>query len=73
MIPEDIATPAEILATYTEILRHGKPSEQLKAGESLAKYLPMTELCDKPQNDQAVEDLIRMVEQMADKPLPPLA
>lgn len=72
MNPEEIATPAEILATYTDILRHGKPSEQLKAGENLAKYLPMTELAERPQNDQAILDLIDMVDQMTDKPLPPL-
>ena len=33
-----IATPAEVLATFTELLRGDKSAERLKAAEQLAKY-----------------------------------
>lgn len=68
----EIATPEEILSVYTTILRTGKPSEQLKAGESLAKYLPMDSLQPPRQDEQAVKDLVAMVEEMEKKGLPPL-
>ena len=34
----DIATPEEVLATFTQLMRSEKTSEQLKAAEQLAKY-----------------------------------
>ena len=34
----DIATPDEVLATFTELMRGEKSSERLKAAEQLAKY-----------------------------------
>ena len=34
----DIATPDEVLATFTELMRGDKSSERLKAAEQLAKY-----------------------------------
>ncbi len=36
--PPDIATPDEVLATFTELLRGDKSAERLKAAEQLAKY-----------------------------------
>ncbi|MBQ8556285.1 MAG: hypothetical protein IJ438_10505 [Clostridia bacterium] len=34
----DIATPDEVLETFTQLMRGEKTSEQLKAAEQLAKY-----------------------------------
>lgn len=34
----DIATPVEVLATFTELMRGEKSAERLKAAEQLAKY-----------------------------------
>ena len=34
----DIATPDEVLGTFTELLRGDKSAERLKAAEQLAKY-----------------------------------
>ena len=34
----DIATPDEVLATFTELKRGEKSAERLKAAEQLAKY-----------------------------------
>lgn len=34
----DIATPDEVLATFTELMRGEKSAEKLKAAEQLAKY-----------------------------------
>ena len=34
----DIATPDEVLATFTELMRGEKSTERLKAAEQLAKY-----------------------------------
>lgn len=34
----DIATPEEVLATFTELMRGEKSAERLKAAEQLAKY-----------------------------------
>lgn len=33
-----IATPEEVLATFTELMRGDKSAERLKAAEQLAKY-----------------------------------
>jgi len=37
-IGPDIATPDEVLETFTLLMRSEKTSEQLKAAEQLAKY-----------------------------------
>lgn len=34
----DIATPEEVLETFTQLLRSEKAAEQMKAAEQLAKY-----------------------------------
>lgn len=34
----EIAGKEEVLATYTQLLRGDKPSEQMKAADALAKY-----------------------------------
>lgn len=34
----EIATPEEVLATFTELMRGDKSAERLKAAEQLAKY-----------------------------------
>ena len=34
----DIATPEEVLATFTELMRGEKSAERLKSAEQLAKY-----------------------------------
>ena len=34
----EIATPDEVLATFTELMRGEKSAERLKAAEQLAKY-----------------------------------
>ena len=36
--PQAIATPEEVLATFTELMRGEKSTERLKAAEQLAKY-----------------------------------
>lgn len=36
--PADIASPDEVLATLTELMRGEKSAERLKAAEQLAKY-----------------------------------
>ncbi len=36
--PGGIATPDEVLATFTELMRGEKSAERLKAAEQLAKY-----------------------------------
>lgn len=36
--PSEIATPDEVLATFTELMRGEKSAERLKAAEQLAKY-----------------------------------
>jgi len=59
-----IATPAEILAVYTTILRTGKPSEQLKAGENLSKYLPMETLLRPEEDRKAEQDIVAMIERI---------
>ncbi len=34
----DVATPEEVLATFTELMRGDKSAERLKAAEQLARY-----------------------------------
>lgn len=55
----DIATPDEVLATFTELMRSDKPSERLKAAEQLAKYhslfSPKEEAADLTQAASAVD------------------
>ena len=56
----DIATPDEVLATFTELMRGEKSAERLKAAEQLAKYhslfAPKEEsAADMTEADNAVE------------------
>lgn len=55
----DIATPDEVLATFTELMRSDKAAERLKAAEQLAKYhslfSPKEEAADLTQAASAVE------------------
>lgn len=55
----DIATPDEVLATFTELMRGDKSAERLKAAEQLAKYhslfSPKEEAADLTQAASAVE------------------
>ena len=36
--PADVASPEEVLETFTAIMRSGKGNEQMKAAETLAKH-----------------------------------
>ena len=49
----DIATPEEVLATFTELMRSEKSSEKLKAAEQLAKYHSLFA----PKDNEAPPDL----------------
>jgi hypothetical protein len=55
----DIATPDEVLATFTELMRGEKSAERLKAAEQLAKYhslfAPKEETADPSEAAAAVE------------------
>ena len=55
----DIATPDEVLATFTELMRGEKSAERLKAAEQLAKYhslfAPKEEMADVSAAASAVE------------------
>lgn len=55
----DIATPDEVLATFTELMRGEKSAERLKAAEQLAKYhslfAPKEETVDVSAAASAVE------------------
>ena len=57
--PQDIATPDEVLATFTELMRGEKSAERLKAAEQLAKYhslfSPKEQAADLTQAASAVE------------------
>ncbi len=53
-LPErDIATPGEVLATFTELLRGDKSAERLKAAEQLAKYHSLFS----PKEEDGVPDM----------------
>ena len=58
----DIATPDEVLATFTELLRGEKSAERLKAAEQLAKYhclfTPKEEGIDLAQAANAVDEAV---------------
>ena len=49
----EIATPDEVLATFTELMRGDKSTERLKAAEQLAKYHSLFT----PKEEEASADL----------------
>ena len=55
----NIATPDEVLATFTELMRGDKSAERLKAAEQLAKYhslfSPKEDTADPSEAATAVE------------------
>ena len=55
----NIATPDEVLATFTELMRGDKSAERLKAAEQLAKYhslfSPKADTADPSEAAAAVE------------------
>ena len=55
----NIATPDEVLATFTELMRGDKSAERLKAAEQLAKYhslfSPKEDTADPSEAAAAVE------------------
>ena len=55
----NIATPDEVLATFTELMRGDKSAERLKAAEQLAKYhslfSPKEDTADPSETAAAVE------------------
>ncbi len=61
-----IATPEEVLATFTQLLRSEKPAEQLKAAEQLAKYhslfTPKDEGAIRPEVIAEVEAAVRKLQ-----------
>lgn len=58
----DIATPEEVLATFTELMRGEKSAERLKAAEQLAKYhslfTPKEDAADASEAAAAVEEAV---------------
>ncbi len=61
----DIATPAEVLATFTELMRGEKSAERLKAAEQLAKYhslfSPKEDATDPSEAAAAVEAAVASI------------
>ena len=61
----DIATPDEVLATFTQLMRGEKSSEQLKAAEQLAKYhslfTPKEETGCKPELIAEIEEAVAQI------------
>ena len=61
----DIATPAEVLATFTELMRGEKSAERLKAAEQLAKYhslfSPKEDTADPSEAAAAVEAAVASI------------
>ncbi len=61
----DIATPAEVLATFTELMRGEKSTERLKAAEQLAKYhslfSPKEDTADPSEAAAAVEAAVATI------------
>ena len=61
----DIATPDEVLATFTELMRGEKSVERLKAAEQLAKYhslfTPKEETADPSEAAAAVEAAVASI------------
>ncbi len=64
--PPDIAGPDEVLATFTQLLRSEKPSEQLKAAEQLAKYhsLFTAKAEDEPDTSAIVAEIEAALQQI---------
>lgn len=63
----DIATPEEVLATLTDLMRGDKPSEKIKAAEHLAKHYgiltPTEEKADvKPEIVEEIDAALRAME-----------
>ena len=60
-----IATPDEVLATFTELMRGEKSAERLKAAEQLAKYhslfVPKEETADAGEAAAAVEAAVAAI------------
>lgn len=60
-----IATPEEVLATFTELMRGEKSAERLKAAEQLAKYhslfTPREEAADPTEAAAAVEAAVAAI------------
>lgn len=60
--PTPIASPDEVLATFTELMRGDKSAERLKAAEQLAKYhslfTPKEEAIDLTQAASAVDEAV---------------
>lgn len=63
----DIAAPEDVLATFTQVMRSEKPSEQLKAAELMAKYhglfTPREETTVRPEVIEAIEAAILEITQ----------
>ena len=62
-----IATPEEVLATFTAMLRGEKPAEQMKAAENLAKHYGMLtpredRAAVKPEIAEEIEEAMRSLE-----------
>lgn len=63
-----IATPEEVLATFTAMLRSEKPAEQLKAAENLAKHYGMLAPRDekatsvRPEIAEEIEEALRALQ-----------
>lgn len=61
----DIATPDEVLATFTELMRGEKSAERLKAAEQLAKYhslfSPKEDATDPTEAAAAVEAAVASI------------
>ena len=60
-----IATPEEVLATFTELMRGDKSAERLKAAEQLAKYHSLftqkEEVADLDDAAAAVEEAVAAI------------
>lgn len=61
----DIATPDEVLETFTQLMRSEKTSEQLKAAEQLAKYhslfSPRESAGFRPEMIAQIEEAVRQI------------
>ena len=61
----DIATPDEVLATFTELMRGEKSAERLQAAEQLAKYhslfSPKEDATDPTEAATAVEAAVASI------------
>ena len=61
----DIASPDEVLATFTELMRGDKSAERLKAAEQLAKYhslfTPKEDTAEPSKAAEAVEAAVAAI------------